>query len=150
MAMEDDVSLQQIGVATVIAATIGAITNAIIFAFASVFAGDNFQMISGDGGGELGDPDILPVIIFTFVGLTIGGGVLAILHQFTQQPRLYYVFIAGGVLLLSFVVPFLPSDPSLPDTTIAILIIMHVTAAVVGVWTTLRFAYGTFSLTSND
>jgi hypothetical protein len=144
--MENDPSLQRIGVAALVAAIVAAIANAIIFAFATVLAGDEFQMVSRDDSSQLADPDIMPFILLSFVGVAIGGGVLAILHYFTMQPRLYYVGIAAVVLLVSFAVPFLPSDPSLPDTTIAILILMHVTVAVIGVWSTIRFAYGTFNI----
>ncbi len=80
-----------------------------------------------------------PTIFFTAVGALGAIGVFALLRRFTERPEYFFRRIAVAVLLVSFLPDlWLLSDadafPGTSATAVAVLMVMHVVAAVVIVW----------------
>lgn len=141
-----NVPLSQVALGGVVGALVAAIANAIVFTFGVMIAGESFQVRSMQDRSELVDANIVLVIFVTFALVLMGGGVLALLNQFTSRPRQIYIGVSALALVLSFIVPLVAS---LPETTRLIFVFMHITAAVVGVLTALKLAYGSIWPSNN-
>lgn len=148
--MIEQASLERVLLAVIMGAIVAAVANALVFTFATIILGDDFLAPALGDPSRLVRADIMPVIFVTFAAVMAGGGVLVMLNQFTARPATYFVVVALGVLLVSLPFPFLPSDPSLPDATITVFLIMHVVGAVTGVGTMLQIAYGASSEPLDD
>jgi len=123
--------------ATPIAALLGAITNAIVYAIAK--AADTLPsdvLVDTPGGKQA--IGLAAVIFATAIPIILGGVVLALLARFTRAPRQIFLVLAAILTLLSLISPL--TIPDAPGDMKATLIVMHIVAAVVGVGALLRLS----------
>ena len=91
---------------------------------------DNYQLKSAG-----------PVATLTTFGALGATAVFALIRHFAHRPAFVFTLIAGFVLLVSFVPDFLLlSDRARGNTpvSVAVLMLMHVLAAITIVWTLVR------------
>lgn len=123
--------------ATPIAAVLGAIANAIVYAIAK--AADTLPsdvLVDTPGGKQA--IGLAAVIFATAIPIILGGVVLALLARFTRAPRQIFLVLAAILTLLSLISPL--TIPDAPGDMKATLIVMHIVAAVVGVAALLRLS----------
>lgn len=81
---------------------------------------------------------IVPVIISSILPTLLAAGVLALLNRFTSSSLRIFNILAGVLLVLSFINPFV-AIPNLPLVMGIWLNVMHVVVAGVVVYTFSRF-----------
>lgn len=134
---------ERIPLTRILIGTLAAIAAATVATVIVFFIGDAAGAFPDDfrfeapGGGEtaLG---VGNVIFSTVSYLVVGGIVFAIISRLSRRPVRIFLYVAIAALILSFVQPFTLADA--PGDMIAFLLLMHVVAAVVGVWVLLRTA----------
>lgn len=121
--------------AAIVAATI---VNVIVFYIGDAAGAfpDDFRF-APPGGGET-SLGVGNVILSTIMFLALGGIVFAIINRFSSRPVRIFIYVAIAACLLSFIQPFTIEDA--PGDMIAFLLVMHVLAAIVGVWVMTRVA----------
>ena len=120
-----------VGVATIVAAIVA---NVIVYFIGSALVSYDPQFLILSNVG--------PAIIFTVVPAIVAVIIYAILLRFTANPARTFTFIAVIALILSLI-PDLTYIPTLPGATspqAAVLMVMHVVAAVVITWVLTTFA----------
>jgi hypothetical protein len=123
--------------ATPIAAVLGAIANAIVYAIAK--AADTLPsdvLVDTPGGKQA--IGLAAVIFATAVPIILGGAVLALLAKFTRAPRQIFLVLAAILTLLSLISPL--TIPDAPADMKATLVVMHIVAAIVGVGALFRLS----------
>ena len=111
-----------VGIATVAAAVIA---NLLVFLLGSVVVGYNPQFIVlANASGT---------ILFTVVPAIVAVLVYAALMRFTSNPARIFTNIAVVVLIVSLIpdLTYIPSVPGATSGQIAVLMLMHVVAAIV-------------------
>ncbi len=78
------------------------------------------------------------VIFSTVLYLALGGVAFAIINRLSSRPVRIFLYVAAVALLLSFIQPFTLGDA--PGDMVAVLLLMHLLAAVIGVWVMTRVA----------
>ncbi|MBV9787261.1 MAG: hypothetical protein JOZ51_03745 [Chloroflexi bacterium] len=114
-----------VGIATIVAAVLA---NLVVYYIGSAIVGYNpdFVVLSTNGG----------TIIFTLVPAIVAVLLYAILLRFTRQPERIFTIISVIVFIVTLIPDFtyIPSVPGSSNPQTAILVIMHVVAAVVITW----------------
>lgn len=116
-----------------LAAAAAAVANAVVYFTASAL-GTMPQDVVVNGQG----PITLPVVAaMSAQGAVVGAIVYALVGWFAQRPVRVFRVVASVALVLSFVTPF--TLPGAPVVMVAVLLLMHVVAAmvIVGILTTL-------------
>ena len=116
-----------------LAAAAAAVANAVVYLVASAL-GAMPQDIVVNGQG----PITLPVVAaMSAQGAVVGAVVYALVGWFARRPVRVFRIVAAVALVLSFVTPF--TIPGAPGAMVAVLLLMHVVAAliIVGILTTL-------------
>lgn len=111
-----------VGLGTVVVAVLA---NVLVWAIGSLLVGydPRFLPLVGPGGA----------IIFTVVPAVVAVLLYALLLRFTASPARVFTILAGVVLVLSLIpdVTYIPTVPGATAGQTAILMVMHVVAAVV-------------------
>lgn len=114
-----------VGLATIVAAVLA---NLVVYYIGSAIIGynPNFVVLSTNGG----------TIIFTLVPAIVAVLLYAILLRFTRQPERIFVIISVIVFIVTLIPDFtyIPTVPGSSTPQTAILVLMHVVAAVVITW----------------
>lgn len=114
-----------VGLATIVAAVLA---NLVVYYIGSAIVGydPNFVVLSTNGG----------TIIFTLVPAIVAVLLYAILLRFTRQPERIFVIISVIVFIITLIPDFtyIPTVPGSSNPQTAILVLMHVVAAVVITW----------------
>ena len=114
-----------IGLATVVAAVLA---NVLVYFIGSAVVGYDPQFIVL--------ANVSATILFTVVPAIVAVLLYAVLMRFTSNPARIFTNIAVVVLILSLIpdLTYIPSVPGASSGQTAILMLMHVVAAVVIVW----------------
>lgn len=123
--------------ATLIAAVLAAIANAIVYGIAKALDTLPSDVLVQTPGGQQ-SIGLASVIVASAFPIVLGGIVLALLARFTMTPRRNFVILASILVVLSLLSPL--TIPDAPSDMIATLILMHIVAAVVGVGALLRLS----------
>lgn len=114
-----------VGLATIVAAVLA---NLVVYYIGSAVVGYNpdFVVLSTNGG----------TIIFTLVPAIVAVLLYAILLRFTRHPERIFVIISVIVFIVTLIPDFtyIPTVPGSSNPQTAILVLMHVVAAVVITW----------------
>jgi hypothetical protein len=137
-ATRDRIPLVKILIGTVAAIVAATVVNVIVF-----YIGDAAGAFPDDYrfdppmGGET-SMGVGNVISTTVSYLAAAGIVFAIISRLSNRPIRIFTIVAAVALVLSFFSPFTLEDA--PGDMIAVLLLMHVLSAVIGVWVITRFA----------
>lgn len=123
-------STRTVAVRGVVAAAIAAVGNAVLVAIADALS-------ISPNSPHLAYPR---VVLFTVVGVLLAAGVYAVLSSRRANPDATFVRVAVVVLVVSFVpdLGLWQTDPTVTAAGAAVLISMHVVAAVVAVFVLTR------------
>ena len=114
-----------VGLATIVAAVLA---NLVVYYIGSAVVGynPNFVVLSTNGG----------TIIFTLVPAIVAVLLYAILLRFTRQPERIFVIMSVIVFIVTLIPDFtyIPTGPGSSNPQTAILVLMHVVAALVITW----------------
>ncbi|HEY0735860.1 MAG TPA: DUF6069 family protein [Herpetosiphonaceae bacterium] len=114
-----------VGLATIIAAVLA---NLVVYYIGSALIGYNpdFVVLSTNGG----------TIIFTVVPAIVAVLLYAVLLRFTRQPERIFTIISVIVFIVTLIPDFtyIPTVPGSSNPQTAVLVLMHVVAAVVITW----------------
>lgn len=115
----------RLGLATLLAASLAAIINAVLFLVGSALGQfpETLVIPASGQGVTLG-----PVIFMSAMGAIGGALVYALLGKFTKRPVRWFRIIGVIVLVLSFGSPF--AFPNAPFGFYVILLLMHVVAGL--------------------
>jgi len=130
--------LTRILIGTVAAIVVATLVNIVVFYIgdaAGTFA-DDFRF-TAPGGSET-TMGVGNVILSTTLYLAIGGIVFAIINRLSSRPVRIFIGVAVAAVILSFFQPFTLEDA--PGDMIAFLLLMHLLAAIVGVWVMVKVA----------
>ena len=132
------IPLVRILIGTMAAIVAATVVNVIVFSIGDAAGAfpDDFRF-TAPGGGET-SMGIGNVIFSTALYLALGGIVLAIVNRLSSRPVRTFVYVAAAVCVLSFIQPFTLEDA--PGDMIAFLLLMHLLAAVIGVWVMIKVA----------
>jgi len=132
------IPLVRILIGTLAAIVAATVVNVIVFSIGDAAGAfpDDFRF-SAPGGGET-SMGVGNVILTTITYLAVGGIVFAIISRLSSRPVRVFWYVAAVAFVLSLVTPFTIEDA--PGDMIAVLLIMHLLAAVIGVWVMTRVA----------
>jgi hypothetical protein len=131
---ESNVDWQRYSLVALVTVVAAVVATSIIYFIGSVVVGYNPQFVVLS--------NVSPTIIFTIVPALVAVILYAILLRFTANPARTFAIIAVIVLILSLIpdLTYIPSVPGASGPQTAVLMVMHIVAAVVIVWTLTTFA----------
>jgi len=132
------IPLVKILIGTLAAIVAATVVNVIVFYIGDAAGAfpDDFRF-NAPGGGET-SMGVGNVIFSTVLYLALGGVAFAIINRLSSRPVRIFLYVAAVALLLSFIQPFTLGDA--PGDMVAVLLLMHLLAAVIGVWVMTRVA----------
>lgn len=131
------IPLVRILVGTIAAIVAATVVNVIVFYIGDAAGAfpDDFRFDSPGGETSMG---VGNVILTTVMYLALGGIVFAIISRLSRRPVRMFWYVATVAFVLSLVTPF--TLEGAPGDMIAFLLLMHLLAAVIGVWVMTRVA----------
>jgi hypothetical protein len=120
-----------VGLGTMVAAVVATV---VVYFIGSALVGYNPQFVVLS--------NVSPTIIFTIVPAIVAVVLYAILLRFTANPARVFTIIAVVVLVLSLIpdLTYIPTVPGASGPQTAVLMVMHIVAAVVITGTLTTFA----------
>jgi len=120
-----------VGLGTIVAAIVATV---VVYFIGSALVGYNPQFVVLS--------NVSPTIIFTVVPAAVAVVLYAILMRFTANPARVFTIIAVVVLILSLIpdITYIPTVPGASGPQTAVLMVMHIVAAVLITWTLTTFA----------
>ncbi|MDQ3657723.1 MAG: DUF6069 family protein [Chloroflexota bacterium] len=131
------IPLVRILIGTLAAIVAATVVNVIVFSIGDAAGAfpDDFRFSAPGGETSMG---VGNVILTTITYLVFGGVVFAIISRLSTRPVRVFWYVAAVAFVLSLVTPFTIEDA--PGDMIAFLLLMHLLAAVIGVWVMTRVA----------
>ncbi len=131
------IPLVRILIGTLAAIVAATVVNVIVFSIGDAAGAfpDDFRFSAPGGETSMG---VSNVVSTTITFLALGGIVFAVISRLSSRPVRVFWYVAAVAFVLSLVTPFTIEDA--PGDMIAVLLLLHLLAAVIGVWVMTRVA----------
>lgn len=130
------IPLTRVLIATIAALVAVVVANAALFYIADALGWFPSDVTIEDMNGDNVPLEIGAIVSVSVISMVAAGVVFALVSRFARRPYRSFAIIAGVVFLLSLYTPF--TIPDAPAGMIVSLLLMHVVAAVLGVWVLFR------------
>lgn len=130
------IPLKRVLVATIAALAAVVVANSVLFLIADALGWFPSDVTIEDMNGDKVPLEIGAIISVSVMSMVLAGVVFGLISRFARKPYRVFAIVAVVVFLLSLYTPF--TIPDAPAGMVASLLLMHLVAAVVGVWTLFR------------